>query len=123
MKELKAFEILNQYVKDKEWILNRIEESSPHKQREIKIITDDLNIGKEAIAELETQQRYINELESDAVSLQNEYSDKCTELKALDNRSCMNCKHNEITICKKLPSLDWSFEPTNDFDCRKWESR
>lgn len=44
------------------------------------------------------------------------------ELEALDNRSCENCKHNEITICKKLPSIDWSFEPTNDFDCRKWES-
>lgn len=44
-----------------------------------------------------------------------------TELELLKNRSCMNCKHNEITICKKLPSIDWSFEPTNDFDCRKWE--
>lgn len=50
-----------------------------------------------------------------------EIKESIKELEALDNRSCMNCKHNEITICKKLPSLDWSFEPTNDFDCRKWE--
>lgn len=43
------------------------------------------------------------------------------ELEALENRSCMNCKHNEITICKKLPSIDWSFEPSNDFYCSKWK--
>lgn len=65
----------------------------------------------------------LGDLDYTHYSVMIDYIDEAiAELEALGNRSCMNCKHNEITICKKLPSIDWSFEQTSDFDCRKWES-
>ena len=60
------------------------------------------NYLKQAIKELEefserfdTLQRYVEELECDCVSLQNDYSNKCKELEEL-NRSCNKFEVKEI---------------------------
>lgn len=132
MKALKVIEILENLKKEYEEKMRKTPLGSYCGTIDILYLKNKLI--DEAIAGLEIQQRYIQELESDAVSLQNEYSNKCKELEALENRSCDSCMYFHIDNNKTINDIqgqifsygicsNLKLNIASDFYCNKYKQK